>query len=77
MSEGKFHKFLIRSGIEADLGGDGACGLIERMDPRATGYIRYNKFLDLVRFGKGTDAGRQPWPNLCSRFRFGCDRVHD
>ena len=48
ISEGKFHQFLIRSGVEADLGGDGACGLIERLDPRATGYIRYNKFLDLV-----------------------------
>eukprot|EP00903_Cladosiphon_okamuranus_P013950 g12974.t1 len=48
VSESRFHQFLIRSGVETDLGGDGACGLIERMDPRATGYIRYNKFLDLV-----------------------------
>ncbi|CAM9175845.1 unnamed protein product [Hapterophycus canaliculatus] len=55
VSESKFHQFLIRSGIESDLGGDGACGLIERMDPRATGYIAYNKFLEKV-FGKPAAA---------------------
>lgn len=39
---------MVRSGVEASLGGDGSCGLVERMDPRATGYILYNKFLDKV-----------------------------
>lgn len=49
VSERNFHRFMVRSGVESSLGGDGACGLIERMDPRATGYILYNKFLDKVR----------------------------
>eukprot|EP00904_Undaria_pinnatifida_P002651 jgi/Undpi1/12387/HiC_scaffold_5.g02059.m1 len=48
MPESKFHQFLRRSGVENTLGSDGTCALIERMDPRATGYIRYIKFLDKV-----------------------------
>lgn len=48
VSERNFHRFLVRSGVESSLGADGACGLMERMDPRATGYILYNKFLDKV-----------------------------
>ncbi|CAM9842968.1 unnamed protein product [Pylaiella littoralis] len=55
VSERNFHRFMVRSGVEASLGGDGACGLIERMDPRATGYILYNKFLDKM-FGKPAPA---------------------
>ncbi|CAM9186272.1 unnamed protein product, partial [Ectocarpus fasciculatus] len=61
ISERNFHRFLIRSGVENSLGGDGACGLIERMDPRATGYIRYNKFLDKV-FDKPAAPAPAPAP---------------
>lgn len=42
-------KFLRRSGVEGSLGSDGAWCLIDRLDPRGTGYIRYVKFLDNVR----------------------------
>ena len=49
--ESKFHQFLRRSGVENALGSDGTCALIDRMDPRATGYIHYVKFLDKVRTG--------------------------
>ncbi len=77
MSEGKFHKFLIRSGIEADLGGDGACGLIERLDPRATGYIRYNKFLDTVSGIKehGTRDGGDFWSEVWGKLALGPNKV--
>lgn len=34
--------------VEDKLGSDGSCALIERLDPRATGYIKYNTFLDRV-----------------------------
>lgn len=49
MSESNFHQFLERSGVKKVLGSDGTCSLIERMDPRATGYIRFAKFLDKAR----------------------------
>ena len=49
ISESDFHQFLRRSGIESALGRDTTSSLIERFDPRGTGYIPYAKFLEKVR----------------------------
>ncbi|CAM9910415.1 unnamed protein product, partial [Ascophyllum nodosum] len=48
ISESDFHQFLRRSGIESALGRDTTSSLIERFDPRGTGYIPYAKFLEKV-----------------------------
>lgn len=34
--------------VEDKLGSNVACALIERLDPRATGYIKYPNFLNKV-----------------------------